>query len=327
MPDVAVTRREAEPDLKMKLARAIDALPDGYRMVFVMHDVGGLHARGDRHGARHSAGHVEGAAVPGEGPAADRPGGIRGRVGVMSEEKFEEFLQRAARRRTTSRPTASRATRCSRPSRRREPAPEAGSQVSTVGAFRASIPRPRWMGMAATLVIGVAIGRYALSARRDAGPGAAPMVARRPTARSPPGGAGARHRRAPTRSPRIRTRGRAARSSRRAEALLTAYGALDRRARAWTGSCPTWARDILSEHAAAARLAGGPRSRPPPAAAGSRTRARADGTALAGGGSAADASTVDRSHRIAPKCSRGCARRCPQGATTESEPEKCTCTL
>jgi RNA polymerase sigma-70 factor (ECF subfamily) len=41
MPDVAVVRREAEPDLKLKLARAIDALPDGYRMVFVMHDVEG----------------------------------------------------------------------------------------------------------------------------------------------------------------------------------------------------------------------------------------------------------------------------------------------
>ena len=41
LPDAAVTRREAEPDLKLKLARAIDALPDGYRMVFVMHDVEG----------------------------------------------------------------------------------------------------------------------------------------------------------------------------------------------------------------------------------------------------------------------------------------------
>ena len=41
LPDAAVTRREAEPDLKLKLALAIDALPDGYRMVFVMHDVEG----------------------------------------------------------------------------------------------------------------------------------------------------------------------------------------------------------------------------------------------------------------------------------------------
>ena len=41
LPDGATTRREAEPDLKQKLARAIDALPNGYRMVFVMHDVEG----------------------------------------------------------------------------------------------------------------------------------------------------------------------------------------------------------------------------------------------------------------------------------------------
>jgi RNA polymerase sigma-70 factor (ECF subfamily) len=41
LPEVAITRREAEPDLKLKLARAIDALPDGYRAVFVMHDVEG----------------------------------------------------------------------------------------------------------------------------------------------------------------------------------------------------------------------------------------------------------------------------------------------
>jgi RNA polymerase sigma-70 factor (ECF subfamily) len=41
LPEVAITRREAEPDLKLKLARAIDALPAGYRAVFVMHDVEG----------------------------------------------------------------------------------------------------------------------------------------------------------------------------------------------------------------------------------------------------------------------------------------------
>jgi RNA polymerase sigma-70 factor (ECF subfamily) len=32
---------EAEPDLKVRLAQAIDDLPDGYRVVFVMHDVEG----------------------------------------------------------------------------------------------------------------------------------------------------------------------------------------------------------------------------------------------------------------------------------------------
>ena len=38
---VGVSRREAEPDLKVRLHQAIDALPNGYRMVFVMHDVEG----------------------------------------------------------------------------------------------------------------------------------------------------------------------------------------------------------------------------------------------------------------------------------------------
>ncbi|HVD06555.1 MAG TPA: RNA polymerase sigma factor, partial [Gemmatimonadaceae bacterium] len=37
----AVTRREAEPDLKQRLGEAIDALPDGYRTVFLMHDAEG----------------------------------------------------------------------------------------------------------------------------------------------------------------------------------------------------------------------------------------------------------------------------------------------
>ncbi|MBI3790341.1 MAG: RNA polymerase sigma factor [Gemmatimonadetes bacterium] len=40
-PEVPTTRREAEPDLKTRLHAAIDALPDGYRTVFVMHDVEG----------------------------------------------------------------------------------------------------------------------------------------------------------------------------------------------------------------------------------------------------------------------------------------------
>ncbi|HEX2719078.1 MAG TPA: RNA polymerase sigma factor [Gemmatimonadaceae bacterium] len=38
---VGATRREAEPDLKRRLAAAIDALPDGYRVVFLMHDAEG----------------------------------------------------------------------------------------------------------------------------------------------------------------------------------------------------------------------------------------------------------------------------------------------
>ena len=46
LPEIAVTRREAEWDLKLKLARAIDALPEGYRLVFVMRDVEGYTCEG-----------------------------------------------------------------------------------------------------------------------------------------------------------------------------------------------------------------------------------------------------------------------------------------
>ena len=38
---VAAVERRANPDLKEKLAEAIDRLPDKYRMVFVMHDIEG----------------------------------------------------------------------------------------------------------------------------------------------------------------------------------------------------------------------------------------------------------------------------------------------
>ena len=38
---IAGSRREAEPDLKRRLALAIDGLPIGYRTVFLLHDVEG----------------------------------------------------------------------------------------------------------------------------------------------------------------------------------------------------------------------------------------------------------------------------------------------
>jgi RNA polymerase sigma-70 factor, ECF subfamily len=38
---IGVASRRAEPDLKERLRQAIDALPEGYRTVFVMHDVEG----------------------------------------------------------------------------------------------------------------------------------------------------------------------------------------------------------------------------------------------------------------------------------------------
>lgn len=41
LPEVMIPTRDAEPDLKLRLRRAIEGLPDGYRTVFVMHDVEG----------------------------------------------------------------------------------------------------------------------------------------------------------------------------------------------------------------------------------------------------------------------------------------------
>ncbi len=40
-PPMGDARREADPDLKERLTRAIDELPEGYRTVFVMHEVEG----------------------------------------------------------------------------------------------------------------------------------------------------------------------------------------------------------------------------------------------------------------------------------------------
>ncbi len=39
--DLGTRGRAAEPDLKVRLKKAVDALPEGYRVVFVMHDVEG----------------------------------------------------------------------------------------------------------------------------------------------------------------------------------------------------------------------------------------------------------------------------------------------
>ncbi|MCC7004060.1 MAG: RNA polymerase sigma factor [Gemmatimonadaceae bacterium] len=42
LPEVTITARESEPDLKVRMRAAIDGLPEGYRTVFVMHDVEGF---------------------------------------------------------------------------------------------------------------------------------------------------------------------------------------------------------------------------------------------------------------------------------------------
>lgn len=39
--EIGTTHRQAEPDLKARMKKAIDELPEGYRTVFLMHDVEG----------------------------------------------------------------------------------------------------------------------------------------------------------------------------------------------------------------------------------------------------------------------------------------------
>jgi RNA polymerase sigma-70 factor (ECF subfamily) len=41
MPDFPSTGRQSEPDLRQRIGQAVEALPQGYRTVFVMHDVEG----------------------------------------------------------------------------------------------------------------------------------------------------------------------------------------------------------------------------------------------------------------------------------------------
>ena len=151
----------------------------------------------------------------------------------MNDEKFEEFLQREAKEYNAPPAIVPRdemfaAIMASRKS-------EAGSRktedrgVQAENRVRSS--RFVWIGMAATLLIGVAIGKFAL-ARQDA---AAPALA------GLNGGASTPLNRADTIS---YARAATAELS-RAEALLTAYSASGANV-AVDKQLSSWARDILS---------------------------------------------------------------------------------
>jgi hypothetical protein len=140
----------------------------------------------------------------------------------MNEEKFEEFLQREAK--SYNEPPVN------------VPRDE---MFAAIGAARAHGPRPEarrpmvraaWLGMAATLIIGVAIGKYALN--REASPAIAsnaqPLATYSPTD-------SANH------SYTVAATG----ELERAEALLTAYGAAGSHA-VVDKQMSAWARDILS---------------------------------------------------------------------------------
>lgn len=142
----------------------------------------------------------------------------------MTDEKFEEFLQREAHAYNEPSVNVPRDEMFAAIQRARLAAPKTkGQGPTTIHPRFAS--RLTWLGMAATLLIGVAIGKFAIQKQ------AAPPVASSPSAP------------ADTSNRSYTTAANA--QLVRAEALLTAYGA--------SGASPamdkqlsSWARDILS---------------------------------------------------------------------------------
>jgi len=152
----------------------------------------------------------------------------------MGDEKFEEFLQREAQ--AYNEPPAT------------VPRDEMFSAIAMVraGSRKPEARRPRtedrgprktyiiWVGMAATLVVGVAIGKFAFATHDVAGPAA---VAAHNDARGPGSSAD-------TNGDVSYARAATAELA-RAEALLTAYGASASNSGV-DKQLSSWARDVLS---------------------------------------------------------------------------------
>jgi hypothetical protein len=155
----------------------------------------------------------------------------------INDEKFEEFLQREAREynappELTGRDELFASIMAARTADR-------GSKIED----RRWRPRMVWIGMAATLVIGVAIGKFALG-RQDTSVAAAPLAANG-TAPAPdaPSAADASAGSAAVNGTSYNRAANAELS--RAEALLTAYGTSSANPGV-DKQLSTWARDILS---------------------------------------------------------------------------------
>jgi hypothetical protein len=153
----------------------------------------------------------------------------------MNDEKFEEFLQREARGyneppQLVERDELFASIMAARSADQRPKTEDRGPKTGNRG------PQVVWIGMAATLLIGVAIGKFALG-RHDVSSAAAPLAASGGTGAAPVSG------NADT-STASYTRAATAELS-RAEALLTAYGTSGAN-RGVDKQLSTWARDILS---------------------------------------------------------------------------------
>ena len=140
----------------------------------------------------------------------------------MSDEKFEEFLQREAHAYNEPPANVPRDEMFAAITSARR----AESAAPARPANGARIPRYAWIGMAATLVIGVAIGRFAFI-RQEASSDASASLARADT--------GGRSSYAMAATAQLA----------RAEALLSAYDASGANAGV-DKQLSTWARDILS---------------------------------------------------------------------------------
>jgi hypothetical protein len=160
----------------------------------------------------------------------------------MNDEKFEEFLQRVAQAYNAPPELVDRdelfaSIMAARAEAQGPKTEDRGPKTGNRG------PQLVWIGMAATLLIGVAIGKFALG-RHDGSSAAPPLAANGPTAAP-----AASH--AVDASPgTARTDGtsynRAANAElSRAEALLTAYG-ISSTNPGVDKQLSTWARDILS---------------------------------------------------------------------------------
>ena len=94
---VGFTPREADPDLKVRLAEAIDDLPDGYRAVFVMHDVEGFTHEEIGRTLGVQPGTSKAQLFRARAKLRDRPRRLRKGPGPMSDDQLDERLREAAR--------------------------------------------------------------------------------------------------------------------------------------------------------------------------------------------------------------------------------------
>jgi hypothetical protein len=156
----------------------------------------------------------------------------------MSEDKFEEFLQREARGYNAPPGNVPREEMFAAIMAARRNGD--GRSKMKDGRGR---PRMAWIGMAATLIVGVAIGKFALRGH-DAAPAAVPLVANGTSGVSPAtGDAGAST--GAGRTGNVSYNRAATAELSRAEALLTAYGTSSASAGV-DKHLSAWARDILS---------------------------------------------------------------------------------